>query len=149
VECNSYSSSSHNKLMILLYYLSNTTLLPVSVTSCLSPSAPSPSLALIPVTQPCPRFLALGHLTFPLSSPPHPHPILRTPSPCSCVVPRPVTSSLRPAPIPSHPVILFKSKMSFPQQQCISPYLEHGRFIMFSIYYLSSHSDRELGLHQI
>jgi hypothetical protein len=72
--------------MILLYYLSNTTLLPVSVSSCLFPSAPSPSLALIPVTQPCPRFLALGYLTSLLSGSAHPHATLQIPSPCSCVV---------------------------------------------------------------
>jgi hypothetical protein len=90
--------------MILLYYLSNTTLLPVSASSCLSPPAPSPSLAFIPITQPCPKHLALGHLTSLLSGPARPRQTLRIPSPRLCVVPRPVTSSLEPTPVPSHPV---------------------------------------------
>jgi hypothetical protein len=45
--------------------------------------------------------------------------------------------------------VLFKSKKSFPQQQYISPYLENGRFIMFSIPHLSSYSDPEQELYQI
>jgi hypothetical protein len=106
LSCLSFLSSSRN----VLYYLSNTTLLPVSVSSCLSPSAPSPSLALIPVTQPCPRSLALGHLTFPLSGPARPRPTFRIPSPRPCGVPRPVTSSLEPAPVPSRPVTNTASK---------------------------------------
>jgi hypothetical protein len=100
LSCLSFLSSSYN----ILYYLSNTTLLPVSVSSCLSPSAPSPSLALIPVTQPCPRSLALGYLTFPPSGPARPRPTLRIPSPHSYMVPCPVTSSLEPTPVPSRPV---------------------------------------------
>jgi hypothetical protein len=45
--------------------------------------------------------------------------------------------------------VLFKSKKSFPQQQYVSPYLEDGRFIMFSIHHLLSHSDLEQELHHI
>jgi hypothetical protein len=46
-------------------------------------------------------------------------------------------------------MVLSKSKKSFPQQQYVSPYLEDGRFIMFSTPHLSSHSDPEQELHQI
>jgi elongation factor P--beta-lysine ligase len=45
--------------------------------------------------------------------------------------------------------VLSKSKKSSPQQQYVSPYLEDGRFIMFSTPHLSSYSDPELELHQI
>jgi hypothetical protein len=111
LSCLSFLSSSCN----VLYYLSNTTLLPVSASSCLLPSAPSPSLAFIPVTQPCPRYLALGHLTSPLSGPARPRPTLRIPSPRSCMISRPVTSSLEPAPIPSRPVTVRVGKETDPR----------------------------------
>jgi elongation factor P--beta-lysine ligase len=45
--------------------------------------------------------------------------------------------------------VLSKLKKSFPQQQYVSPYLEDGRFIMFSTPHLSSPSDPEQELHQI
>jgi hypothetical protein len=44
--------------------------------------------------------------------------------------------------------VLFKSKKSFPQQQYILPYLEDGRFTMFSTPHSLSHSDPEQELHQ-
>jgi hypothetical protein len=39
--------------------------------------------------------------------------------------------------------------MSFPQQQYVSLYLEDGRFTMFFIHPLLSHSGPEQELHQI